>query len=115
MLKRISCDKFNQQPNDFGLGLNIVLGTADGSSAIGKSIFLLLIDLSFGGNLYMDTAKDIARHIGEHQVNFVFEFDGVQHFFYRTTNKDNRNQVFRCWAITGLLWIKCLFQDFTNG
>jgi hypothetical protein len=40
MLKQIICDKFKTQPEAFRTELNVVLGSSDGSNAIGKSTFL---------------------------------------------------------------------------
>ena len=96
MLKRITCEKFKNQPLPFNQGLNVVLGDSNAASAIGKSTFLLLIDFAFGGSLYIDAATDIIKHIGHHQINFEFEFGGVSHYFYRKTDKDNKSVIFRC-------------------
>lgn len=87
MLKRIICDKFKTQPEDFRAGLNVVLGSSDGSNAIGKSTFLLILDFVFGGDDYSKSAKDVIAHIDHHTINFVFEFDGSTYFFSRSTNR----------------------------
>jgi len=87
MLKKITCDKFKTQPQEFRKGLNVVLGSSSGSNAIGKSTFLLILDFAFGGDDYTRTAKDVFERIGHHQINIEFEFDGEPYFFTRATNK----------------------------
>lgn len=87
MLKRITCDKFKTQPEDFRTGLNVVLGSSGGSNAIGKSTFLLILEFAFGGDNYSKSAKDVIAHIGHHTINFVFEFDGLPYFFSRSTSR----------------------------
>ncbi|MBS3985645.1 MAG: DUF2326 domain-containing protein [Selenomonadales bacterium] len=87
MLKRITCDKFKTQPEDFRTGLNVVLGSSGGSNAIGKSTFLLILEFAFGGDNYSKSAKDVITHIGHHTINFVFEFDGLPYFFSRSTSR----------------------------
>lgn len=57
MLKRITCDKFKTQPEDFRPGLNVILGSSDGSNAIGKSTFLLILDFVFGGDNYRNPQR----------------------------------------------------------
>jgi predicted nucleic acid-binding Zn-ribbon protein len=86
MLKRITCDNFKTQPVDFRAGLNVVLGSSGGSNAIGKSIFLLILDFVFGGDGYSKSAKDVFAHVGHHTIKFEFEFDGTPYFFSRSTN-----------------------------
>ena len=87
MLKRITCDKFKTQPDDFRIGLNVVLGSSGGSNAIGKSTFLLILDFVFGGDDYPKSAKDVIVHVEHHTINFEFEFDGAQYFFSRSTSR----------------------------
>ena len=89
MLKRITCEKFKTQPLEFRKGLNVVLGSSGGSNAIGKSMFLLILDFAFGGDDYTKTAKDAFDRVGHHQINLEFEFDGQPYFFFRTTNRPN--------------------------
>ena len=87
MLKRITCDKFKTQPDEFHTGLNVVLGSSSGSNAIGKSTFLLILDFVFGGDNYAKSAKDVVAHIDHHTINFEFEFDSAPFFFSRSTNR----------------------------
>ena len=87
MLKRITCEKFKTQPESFRTGLNVVLGSSDGSNAIGKSTFLLILDFVFGGDDYTKSAKDVISHIEHHTINFEFEFDGAPCFFSRSTSR----------------------------
>jgi hypothetical protein len=87
MLKRITCDKFKTQPDDFRLGLNVVLGSSGGSNAIGKSTFLLILDFVFGGDDYPKSAKDVIAHVEHHAINFEYEFDGAPYFFSRSTSR----------------------------
>ena len=87
MLKRITCDKFKEQPSEFSTGLNVVLGSSGGSNAIGKSTFLLILDFVFGGDNYAKSAKDVIAHIDHHTINFEFEFDRTTYFFSRSTSR----------------------------
>jgi len=87
MLKRITCDKFKTQPEPFSVGLNVVLGSSDGSNAIGKSTFLLILDFVFGGDRYSKAAKGIIAHVEHHTINFEFEFDCKSYFFSRSTSR----------------------------
>lgn len=86
MLVEIRCDSFANKHRTvtFGGGLNTVLGSNDGSNAIGKSTFLWIIDYAFGGTIYNDIWKDIARYIGKDPVRFTFQFGGQLHYFFRT-------------------------------
>ena len=87
MLKQIICDKFKTQPEAFRTGLNVVLGSSDGSNAIGKTTFLLILDFVFGGDGYTKAAKDVINHIDHHTIDFIFEFDGIPYFFSRSTSR----------------------------
>ena len=87
MLKQIICDKFKTQPEAFRTGLNVVLGSSDGSNAIGKTTFLLILDFVFGGDGYTKAAKDVINHIDHHTIDFIFEFDGISYFFSRSTSR----------------------------
>lgn len=82
MLKRIICDKFKTQPEDFRAGLNVVLGSSDGSNAIGKSTFLLILDFVFGGDDYPKSAKDVIAHVDHHTINFVLSLMVLHTFFH---------------------------------
>lgn len=97
MLKEIKCDKFSTAIKDqtvfFHDGLNTVIGGDDNLNSIGKSTFLLIVDFCFGG---IDYAKrdDIISHIGHHEIQFCFVFDGKEHWFSRAT--DSPQKVFEC-------------------
>lgn len=87
MLKQITCDKFMVQPHEFHTGLNVVLGSSNGSNAIGKSTFLLILDFVFGGDDYIKSARDVFERVGHHQIGFSFVFDGTPYYFTRRTNR----------------------------
>lgn len=89
MLKSIHCDQFapEHQTILFNSGLNTVLGNAAGSNAIGKSIFLWIIDYVFGGTSYYTRTEDIRDEIGSHTIYFTFEFENHPYHFYRNTNE----------------------------
>ena len=98
MLKQISCDKFlvnNQvrEPITFHKGLNAVIGDSDSHNSIGKSTLLMIIDFCFGGEDYIDKEPDVVANVGEHTIKFVFEFDGIDYFFSRST--DERDIVYQ--------------------
>ncbi len=86
MLVEIRCDSFavENRTIQFLDGLNVILGSKNGSNAIGKSTFLWMIDYAFGGLGYHALWKDIAHHIGKQPVYFAFSFQGQLHYFYRT-------------------------------
>jgi len=93
MLKQISCDKFmaNNQvrpPIVFHKGLNAVIGDSDSHNSIGKSTLLMIIDFCFGGEDYIDKEKDVVNSIGEHTIKFIFEFDGIEYCFSRSTDEN---------------------------
>ena len=87
MLMQIRCDKFAEEFRtiEFYPGLNTVLGSVDGSNALGKSTFLRVIDFVFGGEGYCTPGSDIKSEIKDHTIAFTFQFDGVSHYFYRST------------------------------
>lgn len=87
MLKKITCDKFKTQPEEFRNGLNVILGSSGGSNAIGKSTFLLILDFAFGGDSYTKTAKDVIAHVEHHTINIEFEFDGDPFYYSRSTSR----------------------------
>lgn len=94
MLKRIKCDKFAPSYQDITLddGLNIILGDDAGSSAIGKTAFLNVIDYVFGGDAYY--SGDIQKNVGLHSICFEFEFGDEHLYFCRETG--NTLSVFLC-------------------
>lgn len=94
MLKRIRCDAFAEQYRDivFNNNLNTILGDKYGSSAIGKTTYLDVIDYVFGGDHYY--SGDIQQNVGFHTIYFEFEFEQESLYFYRETAKPNF--VIRC-------------------
>ena len=92
MLKEIMCDAFisNGRPRGpirFNKGLNTVLGGAAAENSIGKSTFLLIIDFCFGGDSY--AKADVKNFVGDHTINFMFEFHGEEHYFSRSVSEPN--------------------------
>lgn len=99
MLIKLKCDKFSEHISkehtiSFYKGLNVVCGDDEGSNAIGKSTFLLIIDFIFGGNSYTKLGKDIMVNVGMHTFYFEFLFGGESYFYSRST--DTPNQVAIC-------------------
>lgn len=91
MLKLIKCDKFRdgngiREPIIFHPGLNTVLGDRKSSNSIGKSTLLMIIDFCFGGEDYIEKEKDTIALVKEHDIQFIFEFDGVEKCFSRSTS-----------------------------
>ena len=91
MLKMISCNKFknNAKVITFHNGLNIVKGDGEKSNSIGKSTLLMIIDFCFGGRDYPKVENKTISFVGDHNIDFVFEFNGVSYFFRRSTNNSN--------------------------
>ncbi|WP_311587960.1 DUF2326 domain-containing protein [Varibaculum cambriense] len=94
MLVEFDSDAFfhdDQRPGPLRLaeGLNTVLGTENTTNSIGKSTTLLAIDFCFGGNDYIDKAKDVVRNIGHHDIKFAFLLGGETHYFRRATDTPN--------------------------
>lgn len=92
MLVNLRCDKFSAHINkehtvSFREGLNVVCGDNEGSNAIGKSTFLLIIDFVFGGISYTKLAKDIVENIGHHTFYYEFRFNGEPYFYSRSTEE----------------------------
>ena len=86
MLVSIQCDKFKtKEPIVFHPGLNTIVG--DGNNSIGKSTLMMIIDYCFGGNDYCDKERNILAAIGEHDIKFVFEFNGEKKYFIRNSNQ----------------------------
>lgn len=81
-----------RKPIEFKKGLNVVLGKEDAENSIGKSSALLAIDFAFGGNSYIKS--DCIPHVGHHDVNFAFEFNGERFYFKRST--DNADYFYVC-------------------
>ena len=99
MLVEIRCGQFKQlgaiPPTvRFNANLNVVLGDNEGSNSIGKSTFMMMLDFVFGGSDYVKKLTNIQSEIGEHEIEFMFLFDGQEHRFARS-NVDFKN-VYRC-------------------
>lgn len=96
MLTQIRCDAFVEDIRTLTIkpGLNTILGSSEGSNAIGKSTFLWIIDFIFGGQQYMKFMPSMKQYTGTQVIYFTFEFDGVKKYFYRTT--DAPTKVFSC-------------------
>ena len=75
MLEEIKCEKFKQKSISFKQGLNVVLGTNNGSNSIGKSTLLMIIDFVFGGDDYIYRCKEVRDAIGDHTIYFKFKFN----------------------------------------
>ena len=69
----------------FHKGLNVILGSRDGTTSIGKSTSLLLIDYAFGGDSYLKT--DAIKTLGEHEIQFSFLFKNERYTFSRFTKE----------------------------
>lgn len=88
MLKEIYSDllKTSARPSGkiiFHNGLNVILGSKVGTTSIGKSTALLIIDFVFGGDTY--SKSDAVRELGNHTIYFTFEFNGKDYRFARST------------------------------
>lgn len=99
MLTQIRCDAFAEDMRSLTLkpGLNTILGSSEGSNAIGKSTFLWIVDFIFGGQHYSKLMPGMKQYTGSQVIYFTFEFDGEKKYFYRTT--DDPTKVFSCDAI----------------
>ena len=92
MLREIRCNKFHQRAIQFHNGLNVVLGAEDALNSIGKSTALLAIDFALGGNSYV--SDDLKENVGDHIVEFSFQFGNDIYYFSRST--DNIEIVHKC-------------------
>lgn len=82
MLKEIYCEllKTKTRPSGkiiFHNGLNVILGSKVGTTSIGKSTSLLIIDFVFGGDTY--SKSDAVKELGNHTIYFTFNFNGKDH------------------------------------
>lgn len=89
MLKEIYCEllKTKSRPSGtitFHNGLNVILGSKVGTTSIGKSTALLIIDFVFGGNTY--SKSDAVKELGNHTISFTFTFNGTDYRFARSTD-----------------------------
>jgi len=89
MLKEIQSNAFKSNDQirpaiQFKKGLNVVKGPDDFVNSIGKSTFLMAVDFVFGGDDYVDKLKNVQKYVGEHDINFTFEFE-KEYYFSRST------------------------------
>lgn len=96
MLVSIKCDAFAEDIRELDIkpGLNTILGSSDGSNAIGKTTFLWILEYIFGGQRYTRLMQGIKEHTDHQVIYFTFEFDGAKKYFYRKT--DEPQKVFNC-------------------
>lgn len=95
MLKEMQSNAFRTGGRDgqirpkiiFNKGLNVVNGSDTGTNSIGKSTLLMAIDFCFGGEDYATKLKPVQQNIGDHEINFAFEFDGEITYFSRSTEE----------------------------
>jgi hypothetical protein len=106
MLKLIHCDKFRSTPVRILPGFNVVSGDNVATNSIGKSTFLMVVDYAMGGDTFLEHNNDVVDELGHHSYHFAFEFDGVDYFFRRDTDK--KETVFICdekWTVHEALTI----------
>ncbi len=72
---------------EFHNGLNVILGSKVGTTSIGKSTALLIIDFVFGGDTY--AKSDAVKELGNHTIYFTFTFDDIDYCFARTTDSSS--------------------------
>ncbi|HIW80170.1 MAG TPA: DUF2326 domain-containing protein [Candidatus Acetatifactor stercoripullorum] len=99
MLLEIRCDEFKDEgkvrdPIIFHPGLNTIMGASRASNSIGKTTFLLVIDFAFGGRDYVMLNNDVTKNVGEHSIEFAFQFGDDIYHFSRSTN--DLNYVYEC-------------------
>lgn len=90
MLKEIQSNAFKSHGEIrpkiiFNSGLNVLKGPDSSDNSIGKSNFLMALDFVFGGEDYVKKLDEVDRHVGKHEINFAFEFDGKTRYFSRST------------------------------
>lgn len=71
----------------FKKGLNVVNGSDTGTNSIGKSTLLMAIDFCFGGDDYTTKLKPVQQNVGDHEINFAFEFNEQVKYFCRSTDE----------------------------
>lgn len=99
MLPEIRCKEFKDEgmvrdPIIFHSGLNTIMGASRASNSIGKTTFLLVIDFVFGGRDYVMLNNDVTKNVGEHSIEFAFQFGEDIYRFSRSTN--DLNYVYEC-------------------
>ena len=114
MLKMISCNKFknNAKVITFHNGLNIVKGDGEKSNSIGKSTLLMIIDFCFGGRDYPKVENKTISFVGDHNIDFVFEFrNSVEHWYPQHPS----SQSFDSWADVDKFGNLCIIQRNVNS
>jgi len=96
MLIEIRSKKFRTETISFHSGLNVVLGDANATNSIGKSITLMVIDFAFGGKDLLVYNDDIVKELGHHEYFFTFQFANEVYRFCRDTSQPDT--VYRCEA-----------------
>ncbi|MCD8244786.1 MAG: DUF2326 domain-containing protein [Parabacteroides sp.] len=119
MLKKIICDKFAYNPViTFSDGLNVIAGDSVASNSIGKTTVLMIIDFVFGGDDYVKKNSDVIDNVGDHAINYVFEFSNKSYYFSRSTSNifvvlqcdENFNQISSLNKKDYLLLLKRLYK-----
>ena len=104
----------------FDKGLNVINGSVTGTNSIGKSTFLMIIDFCFGGKDYSEKLKPVRENVGEHDINFAFEFNEEMYYFSRNTGDpdiihicdSNYNKTQETWSKND--YIKWLNTKYSN-
>ena len=96
-------------------GLNVVNGSVSGTNSIGKSTFLMVIDFCLGGKDYYEKLKPVKDNIGDHEINFAFEFKNEMFYFCRNTgNPDIIHICDSSYNKTGETWSKNDYVKWLN-
>ena len=96
MLIEIRSQKFRTQKVSFHPGLNVILGDANATNSIGKSIMLMVVDFAFGGKDLLLHNDDVVKELGHHEYFFTFQFADEVYRFCRDTSQPDT--VYRCGA-----------------
>ncbi|MGL4865155.1 MAG: DUF2326 domain-containing protein [Cetobacterium sp.] len=96
MLREIQSDFLIENKIELFAGLNIVLGDSKASNSIGKSTFLMIIDLIFGGESYLKKNTDVFEAIKEHEFNFKFEFENEKYYFKKRIQEKGQQKTYIC-------------------
>lgn len=85
MLKKIRSNDFIENPIEFSIGLNVVLGDDISTNSIGKSTLLMIIDFVFGGQSFLTNDSGTIKRLGHQVFLFEFEFDDTNYYYKRST------------------------------
>ncbi len=103
--------------------MNVVNGAEFGTNSIGKSTFLMAIDFCFGGDDYVEKLKNVAKNVGDHEINFAFEFKQQIYYFNRATSNpsivticdEHYNKSKDTWSINEFLkWLNINYSNPTS-